>query len=97
MDESVLEAFKTLAEPLVSLSVGHLTGATRHKLATDQLSVSAYPSGFGGFVYVGIPRYDTPEEPDLAMLFEIAERSGVAWLNFDVSGATVDGLPLYPG
>jgi hypothetical protein len=61
------------AEMLASLSLKHLSSATRNKLADDDLSVNAYPTDCGGFVYVGAPKYRVPSEPDLAMLFEGAE------------------------
>ena len=41
------------AEMLASLSLKHLSSATRNKLADDDLSVNAYPTDCGGFVYVG--------------------------------------------
>ena len=56
------------AEMLASLSLKHLSSATRNKLADDDLSVNAYPTDCGGFVYVGAPKYRVPSEPDLAML-----------------------------
>lgn len=95
-DEAVMATFRQLSEVLVALSIGHLSAPTRDKLMTNDLSVNAYPVHGGGFVYVGKPRYVEPEEPDLAALFELAEGCGVAWLLFEPSGATVDGLPLYP-
>ena len=67
------------AEPLAALSVSHLSEGTRHKLLRDELSVNAYPTDNGGFVYVGAPQYDIPTEADLAAIFELAERAGVVW------------------
>lgn len=93
--DEVTTTFRQIAELLVSLSVGHLSVSTRQKLMTNDLSVSAYAAGAGGFVYVGQPAYEVPEEPDLAEIFRIAEQAGIAWLQFDASGATVDGLALY--
>lgn len=95
MSDPVPTRLRELAEPLVALSTLHLSPATRHLLQEDQLSVNAYPTITGGFVYVGAPRYDTPLEPDLAHLFELAERAGVVWLKFDVHGAVVDGLECF--
>lgn len=95
MSEPVLARLRELAEPLVALSTSHLSPATRHLLKEDQLSVNAYPTLTGGFVYVGAPRYDTPLEADLARLFELAERAGVVWLKFDVHGAVVDGIECF--
>jgi hypothetical protein len=83
------------AEMLASLSLKHLSSATRSKLADDDLSVNAYPTDCGGFVYVGAPKYRVPSEPDLAMLFEVAESAGVAWLMFDREAAVIDGLPVF--
>jgi hypothetical protein len=73
MSEPVLTRLRELAEPLVALSTSHLSPATRQLLQEDQLSVNAYPTLTGGFVYVGVPRYDTPLEADLARLFELAD------------------------
>ena len=77
------------AEMLASLSLKHLSPATRNKLADDD------PTDCGGFVYVGAPKYRVPSEPDLAMLFEVAESAGVAWLMFDREAAVIDGLPVF--
>ena len=83
------------AEPLAELSISHLTWATRRKLAGDELSVNAYPTEHGGFIYVGAPRYRIPAETDLATIFELAERAGVVWLKFDGEAAVIDGLPVF--
>lgn len=90
-----IERLRELAEPLTSLSLSHLTPATRRKLEEDDLSVNAYPTGFGGFVFVGAPRYRHPEESDLASIFEAAELAGIVWLKFDREGPVVDGLPVF--
>lgn len=95
MSELVLSRLSELAEPLVVLSTAHLSPGTRQLLQEDQLSVNAYPTLTGGFVYVGAPRYDTPLESDLARLFELAERAGIVWLKFDVHGATVEGIECF--
>jgi hypothetical protein len=87
---------RTLVEPLVTLADGHLSATTRDKLARDEASVNVYPNAYGAFVYVGSPCYAMPEEPDLARLFSLAERAGIAWLQFDPVGATIDGLEVYP-
>lgn len=83
------------AEPLAELSISHLTWPTRLKLAGDELSVNAYPTEYGGFVYVGAPRHRIPVEADLAAIFELAERAGVVWLKFDGEAAVIDGLPVF--
>lgn len=95
MSDLVLARLRELAEPLVALSTAHLSPATCRLLQEDQLSVNAYPTLTGGFVYVGAPRYDTPLETDLARLFELAERAGIVWLKFDVHGATVEGIDCF--
>ena len=51
------------AEMLASLSLKHLSSATRNKLADDDLSVNAYPTDCGGFVYVGAPSTACPRNP----------------------------------
>jgi hypothetical protein len=96
MDESIATSLQRQAEPLVAVSIAHLTPATRDKLLGNDLSVNAYPTPEGGFVYVGAPRYDIPLETDLAAIFEAAERAGIVWLKFDAGSATIDGLPVYP-
>ena len=83
------------AEPLATLSIMHLTPATRQLLSNNDLSVDAYPTANGGFVYVGAPRYDVPLETDLAAVFELAERSGVVWLKFDEQGSVIGDLPVF--
>jgi hypothetical protein len=64
-------------------------------LIGNDLSVNAYPTPHGGFVYVGSPRYDIPTEADLAAVFELAERAGVVWLKFDAESAVIEGLPVF--
>jgi hypothetical protein len=96
MDESIVTNLQEQAEPLAALSISHLTRPTRDKLLGNDLSVNAYPTLQGGFVYVGAPRYDIPTESDLAAIFEAAEQAGIVWLKFDAGAATIDGLPTYP-
>ena len=95
MDESTVGRLREQAEPLAALSVSHLSEATRQKLLRDELSVNAYPTDDGGFVYVGAPQYDIPTEVDLAAIFELAERAGVVWLKFDAHSAVIDGLAVF--
>lgn len=95
MDKSTVTSLLQLAEPLAALSITHLTPSTRQKLAADDLSVNAYPNDYGGFVYVGAPRYNAPAEADLATVFEVAENAGIVWLKFDSDAAIVDGLPVF--
>lgn len=95
MDESTAVCLREQAEPLAALSSAHLTAATRQKLIGNDLSVNAYPTAQGGFVFVGSPRYDIPTEVDLAAVFEIAELAGVVWLKFDAAAAIIDGLPVF--
>lgn len=95
MDETTLTILQQLAEPLAALSITHLSGATRRKLAADDLSVNAYPSDYGGLVYVGAPPYRLPTEPDLAAIFAAAAQAGIVWLKFDSDAAIVDGLPVF--
>lgn len=86
---------RELAEPLTALSLSHLTPTTRQKLQEDGLSVNAYPTDCGGFVFVGAPRHRFPAESDLASIFEAAESAGVVWLFFDAEAPVVDGLPTF--
>ena len=94
MDNSTAKNLLQHAEPMAALSITHLTASTRQKLAADDLSVNAYPNEYGGFVYVGAPRYSVPTEPDLAAIFDVAEQVGIVWLKFDSDAAGIDGLPL---
>lgn len=95
MDKSIVTRLRQQAEPLAALSMAHLTPATRQKLMGNDLSVNAYPTTQGGFIYVGSPRYDTPTEADLAAVFEVAEQAGIVWLKFDADSALIDGLPVF--
>lgn len=83
------------AEPLASLSISHLTPASRRKLAEGGLSVHAYPNEYGGFVYVGVPGNNCPEETNLLAIFEVAMRAELIWLKFDADAAVIDGLPIF--
>lgn len=95
MNSLTVASLRQQAEMLASLSLEHLSVVTRMKLAADDLSVNAYPADCGGFVYVGMPKYRTPDEPDLAAIFDLAESAGVAWLMFDRDAAVIDGLPVF--
>jgi len=95
MGEHTLSQMRDLAEPIAVLSAAHLSADTRQLLQENRLSVNAYPTPTGGFVYVGAPRYDTPLEADLAHLFEVAERAGVVWLKFDPHGTVVAGIETF--
>ena len=95
METDCIEGLREQAESLVALSLSHLTPATQERLQADDLSVNAYPTDFGGFVYVGSPRYRMPAESDLAKIFEAAEQAGIVWLKFDSEAPTVSGLPTF--
>ena len=95
MHTHCIEQLRGLAEPLAALSLTHLTPTTRQKLHADDLSVNAYPTDFGGFVYVGSPRYRMPAESDLAKIFEAAEQAGIVWLKFDNEAAVINDLPVF--
>lgn len=95
MHEPAAASLRQHAEPLAALSISHLSLATRQKLIGNDLSVNAYPTAQGGFVYVGSPRYDNPTETDLADVFVAAEQAGVIWLKFDAESAIIDGLPIF--
>ena len=95
MQAASIAGLRQQAELLAVLSINHLTSVTRTRLAGDDLSVNAYPTDSGGFVYVGTPRYRIPTEQDLATIFEAAEQAGVAWLMFDRDAAVIDGLPVF--
>lgn len=95
MSKPALTRLRDLAEPIAVLSTAHLSAGTRQLLQENRLSVNAYPTPTGGFVYVGAPRYDTPLEADLAHLFEVAERAGIAWLKFDMHGTVIAGIETF--
>jgi hypothetical protein len=83
------------AEPLASLSIAHLTPASRRMLAQGELSDHSYPNDYGGFVYVGVHGDQLPEEADLLVIVEIARRAELIWLKFDADAAVIDGLPVF--
>ena len=95
MDNISVTHLRTLAEPLAAISLSHLSSNTRLKLANDDLSVNAYPTDYGGILYVGAPRHRIPTESDLAAIFEIAELAGIVWLKFDSEAAVINGLPIF--
>ena len=95
MDNISVTHLRTLAEPLAAISLSHLSSNTRLKLANDDLSVNAYPTDYGGILYVGAPRHRIPTESDLAAIFEIAELAGIVWLKFDSEAAVINGLPTF--
>lgn len=95
MPQPAITTLRELAEPLAAISLAHLSPETRQKLHDDDLSVNAYPTDFGGLVFVGAPRQRIPTEADLAVLFETAEQAGIVWLLFDGEAEVVDGLPVF--
>lgn len=97
MESDCIERLREQAESLVALSLSHLTPDTRQRLQADDLSVNAYPTDFGGFVYVGAPRHRHPAETDLASIFEAAEQAGIVWLKFDFEAPVITGLPVFAG
>lgn len=95
MPQPAIATLRQLAEPLASISLTHLSLETRQKLRDDDLSVNAYPTEFGGLMFVGAPCHRTPAEADLATLFQAAEQAGIVWLHFDSEAEVVDGLPVF--
>ncbi|UEC01676.1 DUF5983 family protein [Burkholderia vietnamiensis] len=82
-------------EPLVAISIVHLSPCTRQRLADGALSVIAYPNDYGGFVYVDPQGEHTPQEPELAALLTLARRAGVIWIKFDADADVVDGVAVF--
>lgn len=95
MTTESVASLRAHSESLATLSLLHLSPSTRQKLADDELSVNAYPTDFGGILYVGAPRYRIPTEADLAAIFEVAEQAGVVWLKIDSEAALIDGLAAF--
>lgn len=95
MDRTCIERLREQAEPLAALSLSHLAPSTRQRLHDNDLSVNAYCTDFGGFVFVGAPRHRLPAEVELASIFEAAEQAGVVWLKFDSEAPVIDGLPVF--
>lgn len=80
------------AEPLLAISIEHLSPQTRQALASDALSIPAYPNDYGGFIHVGM---SIPTEPELAAIFEAVRGIDAVWIKFDVDAARVEGLPTF--
>lgn len=95
MESAHIDQLRELAEPLVALSLSHLTPSTRLRLEADELSVNAYPTEFGGLVFVGAPCHRHPLEADLAPIFEAAGQAGIVWLKFDCEAPVIAGLPTF--
>lgn len=95
MNTACIDRLRELAESITALSLSHLQPATRAKLHRNDLSVNAYPTEFGGLVYVGSPPHRTPIETDLAFIVEVSARAGIEWLFFDAEGPTIAGLPVF--
>lgn len=90
-----IDRFRELAESITVLSLSHLQPATRAKLQENDLSLNAYPTEFGGLVYVGSPPHRTPIETDLAFIVEVSARAGIEWLYFDAEGPVIETLPVF--
>lgn len=80
------------SEPMLAISIEHLSPQTREALASDALSIPAYPNEYGGFIHVGMT---IPTEPELAAIFEAVRRIDVVWIKFDVDADLVEGLPTF--
>lgn len=97
MTTACIDRLRELAESITVLSLCHLQSTTRAKLQGNDLSVNAYPTEFGGLVYIGSPPHRTPVETDLALIAEFSARAGIEWLFFDAEGPVVDTLPIFDG
>ncbi len=95
MTKDTCVRLRELAETLASVSLLHLHPLTRERLRSNALSVNAYPTDFGGLVFVGSPRQRVPAEPDLEAVTEFAECAGISWLLFDAEAPLVEGLPVF--
>ncbi|MBS0500499.1 MAG: hypothetical protein JSR74_09225 [Proteobacteria bacterium] len=95
MNTACIDRLRELAESITALSLSHLQPTTRAKLHRNDLSMNAYPTEFGGLVYVGSPSHRTPIETDLALIVEVSARAGIEWLFFDSEGPIIDGLPVF--
>jgi len=96
MIDDACARLRELGETMACLSLWHLHPSTRERLRRNALSVNAYPTDFGGFVFVGSPRHRIPVEADLEAVTRAAEQAGVSWLLFDAEAPLVDGLPVFP-
>ncbi len=79
-------------EPLLAMSIEHLSPQTREALVSDALSIPAYPNEYGGFIHVGM---SIPTEPELAAIFEAVRGIDVVWIKFDIDADRVEGLPTF--
>ncbi len=95
MNTACIDRLRELAESITVLSLTHLQPVTRAKLHENDLSVNAYPTEFGGLVYIGSPPHRTPVETDLALIAGLSARAGIEWLLFDSEGPVVEGLPVF--
>lgn len=95
MNTACIDRLRELAESITALLLSHLQPATRAKLHRNDLSVNAYPTQFGGLVYVGSPPHRTPVETDLALIAGLSAHAGIEWFFFDAEGPVVDGLPVF--
>lgn len=95
MNTVCIDRLRELAESITVLSLTHLQPVTRAKLHKNDLSVNAYPTEFGGLVYVGSPLHRIPIETDLALIAGLSAHAGIEWLFFDSEGPVVDGLPVF--
>jgi hypothetical protein len=95
MNTACIDRLRELAESITVLSSTHLRAVTRAKLHENDLSLNAYPTEFGGLVYVGSPPHRVPVETDLALIVELSAQAGIEWLFFDSEGPVIDGLPVF--
>lgn len=95
MNTACIDRLRELADSIAVLSLSHLQPATRAKLRENNLSVNAYPTEFGGLIYIGSPLHRTPIETDLALIVEFSVRAGIEWLFFDAEGEIIDGIPAF--
>lgn len=86
------EELQRHVEPLLAMSIEHLSPQTREALVSDALSIPAYPNDYGGFIHVGM---SIPAEPELAAIFEAVRRIDIVWIKFDIDADRVEGLPTF--
>lgn len=90
-----MERLRELAEPLVAISLRHLSSATRAQLRANRLSVHVRSLPHGALVFTGSPQYRIPSESDLALVTACAAQAGAQWILFEAEAPIVEGLPTY--
>jgi hypothetical protein len=93
-----LSELRTMIEPMIVISTGNLSEATRQRGLDGELGLRTIPHEYGFICHVPDAGDDDdgdsiPEDLDAAL--GIARAMGCNWINFDCDGSVICALAYY--